>query len=155
MFCNKNPTETLPLPVKIFRCVKHLLCIFSALLFVAILAPGQAYACGDSGCKDTKQKQTEAKQVEQKSCGESSDGLASCCENGDTGQAGNHDCNGQCGGKCGGHCTCPSAHSGAVFFGDFLLHFPFSQPVFTGFPYSTPFLSNVSLDIWLPPDIRA
>lgn len=123
------------------------------LLLAAFMAPGQAYACGDSNCKDATQEQTATKQQpEKKSCCENNNSPASCCEKDETGHASDHDCNGQCDGKCGGHCTCPTVHSGAAFFGDFSLRFPPSQLVFTSFYYTTPFLSNVSLDIWLPPD---
>jgi len=126
------------------------------------LPPGDAFGCG-KGCSIGKRaKKSVAKEA---SCCASADDESSCCGKNQPvsdkkqrpacDHQGDHKgCGGRCGGKCGGHCACPTAASGAGLFSEvefFLYPFiPFSG---ASFPYQSPFLPNVSLDIWLPPNI--
>lgn len=132
------------------------------LAISAILSPGEAFGCGN-GC--STEKSTAKSSTEESSCCAGSDDKSPCCSKSDTlsskKQTQNQDhhsdeegCGGCCGGTCGGHCSCPMAMSSVGLFPEVEL----SLPVFSTFseaylPYQSPFLPNVSLDIWLPPNI--
>lgn len=126
---------------------------FFFLLFPVLLAlvfmPSRSYACGNGcGKKEARSEQAAQQTDNKKSCCAKGDADQGCCEKSNKEQGDSHDC----GGKCGGHCGCPTAHAGAVIIpgAEFCLALP--EPVHTGHFYVSPFLSNVSLDIWLPPD---
>ena len=126
------------------------------------LLPGDAFGC-DKGCS-TGKRATKGVAGEV-SCCAGTGNESSCC--GKNQPASNEKqipacdhhgddkgCGGRCGGKCGGHCTCPMAVSSVGLFPEVELFLP----VFISFsraylPYQSPSLPNVSLDIWLPPNI--
>lgn len=122
------------------------------------LASGNVFACGNS-CDNKKETANTA--TRKSSCCERSNKKSDCCASNknSTRRETPHGCdrcggkNG-CGGQCGGQCKCPIAASGAVLIPEveFLLR-PFV--LFSGayFSYRSPFLPNISIDIWLPPNI--
>lgn len=122
------------------------------LLFLALVSE-QVQAC-EKQCANTEASDNRHVASGQ-SCLTENPAATDCCVAVESAADKNHDCNGSCEGKCGGHCNCPCTHTGAVVEGEFALRLYQPEPDHSGFPYSTPFLSNVSLDIWLPPNIRA
>lgn len=128
----------------------------------AILSPEDAFGCGN-GC--SAGKSTAKSSTEESSCCAGTDDESPCCSKSDasTGKkqtrhqdhhSDEEDCGGRCGGTCGGHCSCPIAMSSVGLFPEVELFLP----VFISFsraylPYQSPSLPNVSLDIWLPPNI--
>ena len=129
---------------------------FAILPFALLLAftHGASYACGS----DCEIKETPAKRYPplRKSCCTEYKQSKSCCEQPVSGpQSDDHDCGGNCDGKCCGHCCCPTAHTGAIVIAELIFHLSQPEPAHIDIPYSDPFMSSISLDIWLPPNIRA
>ncbi|MBK8923454.1 MAG: hypothetical protein IPM81_18470 [Saprospirales bacterium] len=122
------------------------------------LLPGDAFGCS-KGCS-TGKSATKSIASEASCCASAGD-EASCCSKNRSSTGKNQDhhgdedgCGGRCGGTCGGHCSCPMAVSSVGLFPEVELFLP----VFISFsraylPYQSPSLPNVSLDIWLPPNI--
>lgn len=125
------------LPGDAFGCGKGCSTGKSVTMSVAREASCCASAGDESSCRGKNQPASDKKQIP--ACDHH------CDEKG---------CGGSCGGKCGSHCSCPMAASCAGLFSE-VEFFLYALTILSRayFPYRPPFLPNVSLDIWLPPNI--
>ncbi len=134
--------------------VKRLLYTILSFMLLSATAPGWSYACG-SNCGRP------AEQLASPSSAPGEDVQSSaCCEKSIDDQASKEqDCGGSCTGNCNGNCSencgCPAAHAGAIMMDVLVFNIHLPEPHHAGFSYITPIMSNISLDIWLPPNIRA
>jgi len=139
--------------------VKHLLYTILSFMLLGATAPGLSYACGSNCGREAEQVATHSsahgKDVQSSACCEKSIDDPASKEQDCGGSCCNDNCNGNCNGNCGSNCGCPAAHAGAIMMDALVFNFHLPEPHHTGFSYITPFMSNISLDIWLPPNIRA
>ena len=135
--------------------VKRLLYTIFSFMLLSAMAPGWSYACGSNCGKEAAQVATHSSPHDEKVSS------PACCEKSTASQSSREQScddscsDDNCSGNCGANCGCSTAHAGAIIMDTLLFNIHLPEPHHTGFSYMTPFMSNISLDIWLPPNIRA